>query len=220
MLTADRGLLCWLRQALINQVFRVVALQAFETVDAAVAIIDDRCLPAGALPPALARARRTPTLVLLPCQDASRVATLLECGADDAMCAPFLAEELCARTRALLRRADPRRTALPSGKAWYDRALREVRTVEGSRGRLTASESILLESLLEARGDVVTRETLLARMKTEPLRVESNVVERHVATLRAKLGDSHRHPCVIETVCGRGYRLRSGQRPPFDAALA
>jgi two-component system OmpR family response regulator len=151
-----------------------------------------------------------PVLVLVPGRDRRRVATVLRAGADDAMCRPFLADELSARVVSLARRSA--RRPLGARGLSYDRVRRELLHADGSSRRLTPSESVILETLLDAAGRTVSRETLLRRMTQRPLDVKSNVVDRHIATLRTKLGDPHRAASCIATVSGSGYRL-AGSEP-------
>lgn len=155
-------------------------------------------------PEARRRLDGVPVIAVLRRDDPARAVALLESGVDDVVRDPFDAAEVRARAQSLVRRS--RRAATPSTHV-YDRLRREVRRADGTRRRLTASESIVLESLLDAGGDVVHRESLLARLVDQPLQVESNVVERHVATLRAKLGDDRRSQRFIATVPRRGYRF-------------
>jgi DNA-binding response OmpR family regulator len=160
----------------------------------------------GARPDAPLNPDGVPVIVVIRRDDPARAVTLLESGVDDVVRDPFDEAEVRARAESLLRRS--RRAATPRRSTQlYDPLRREVRRADGTRRRLTASESIVLESLLDAGGDVVHRESLLARLVDQPLRVESNIVERHVATLRAKLGDDRRSQRLIATVPRHGYRF-------------
>jgi two-component system phosphate regulon response regulator PhoB len=71
--------------------------------------------------------------------------------------------------------------------------------------RLTPLEFRLLEVLLERSGDSLSRGQLLERVWHTDGEIETRTVDMHVARLRSKLGDARD---MIETVHGRGYRLR------------
>src|SRR5207244_10253333 len=89
---------------------------------------------------------------------------------------------------------------------------------------LTALEQSLLYLLAANAGRVVTREEILGALWGADYVVESNVVDRQVRNLRARLQDDWRRPRFIATVPGRGYRFvataggiaESGRRPPTE----
>jgi DNA-binding response OmpR family regulator len=83
------------------------------------------------------------------------------------------------------------------------RALLEGREVE-----LTTREFALLLHLAHRADRVVTRGELLTQVWSIQFDPESNVVEVHISRLRDKLGS---HAWMIETVRGRGYRLRTAR---------
>jgi DNA-binding response OmpR family regulator len=128
----------------------------------------------------------------------------LDSGADDYLVKPFEVEELMARVHALLRRAvgHPR---LTFGGLEIDRDLRQAR-LEGRVIELTAREFSLLLHLAHHCDQVVTRTELLTQVWSTQFDPESNVVEVHVSRLRDKLGEN---AWMIDTVRGRGYRLRT-----------
>jgi DNA-binding response OmpR family regulator len=68
---------------------------------------------------------------------------------------------------------------------------------------LSARESSLLAAFARHAGEVLSREELLRQVWELDFDPGSNVVEVYVSALRRKLG-----PQVVETVRGRGYRLR------------
>ena len=78
--------------------------------------------------------------------------------------------------------------------------------LDGKPLELTAREFGLLLHLAHRAGRVVTRSELLSQVWSIKFDPESNVVEVHVSRLREKLG---RWSWMIETVRGRGYRLRT-----------
>jgi DNA-binding response OmpR family regulator len=131
----------------------------------------------------------------------------LKAGADDYLVKPFEVDELVARVNALVRRAQGQHQ-LDLGPLHIDRTRRLV-LVAGREVELTARELSLLLNLALRCGQIVTRGDLLSQVWSVHFDPESNVIEAHMSRLRDKLGD---HQWMIETVRGRGYRLRT-QRP-------
>jgi two-component system response regulator MprA len=144
----------------------------------------------------------TAAILMLTARDAvvDRV-TGLEAGADDYMVKPFAVEELVARIRALLRRAQPSGDLLTYGDLTLDlHARAAVRA--GTPLDLTAREIDLLELPMRSPRQVISRETAIAEIWDDT--VIANVVDQHIANLRRKLGD----PPLIQTVRGIGFTLR------------
>jgi len=72
---------------------------------------------------------------------------------------------------------------------------------------LTSLEQSLLYLLAANAGRVVTREQILDTLWGVDYVAESNVVDRQIRNLRARLQDDWRQPRFIATVPGRGYRF-------------
>jgi two-component system OmpR family response regulator len=131
----------------------------------------------------------------------------LDGGADDYMTKPFELEELTARLRALVRR-DPieRPTLLEVGGLRLDpasrRAWRDDREIE-----LADKPFALLETFMRQPGATLSRFTLLESAWDHSYENRSNVVDQHVRALRERI-DRPFGVRSIETVRGRGYRLR------------
>jgi transcriptional regulator len=78
---------------------------------------------------------------------------------------------------------------------------------------LTRTEWRLLTALMSRRGDVISKDDLAAQAWGEGCRGRVAEVEMYVSRLRRKLGDPPRHPRIIVTVRGRGYRCTAERGP-------
>ena len=72
---------------------------------------------------------------------------------------------------------------------------------------LSGIEQSLLYLLASRAGQVVTREEILDTIWGTDFVAESNVVDRHIRSLRVKLQNGYQHPRFIATVPGKGYRF-------------
>jgi len=156
---------------------------------------------------ALREAGNSTPILMLTARDAvaDRVSGL-RTGADDYLTKPFAFDELLARVRALLRRS---RVAQPTVLRVADLAL-DPATRRVTRGdvaiTLTPKEYAILEVLMRAAGEVVTRTRLAERVWDEAAEVLDNLVDAHVSHLRKKIDRRTSLP-LIHTVRGIGYVL-------------
>jgi two-component system response regulator MprA len=131
----------------------------------------------------------------------------LDMGADDYMVKPFNLDELLARIRALLRRAQPSR---PQVLRFADLIL-DTGTRQASRGErvisLTAKEYELLELFMRHPRQVLTRDMIFDRVWGYDFGGESNIIEVYIRYLRQKLELSG-EVRLLHTVRGMGYVLR------------
>ena len=105
--------------------------------------------------------------------------------------------------------ARDRRPIIPDHSARRDRVdilNREVRAGT-SVVHLSGIEQSLLYLLASRSGRIVTREEILDTIWGTDFIVESNIVDRHIRSLRVKLQNNYRHPRFIETIRNRGYRF-------------
>ena len=152
------------------------------------------------------RDRAVPVLMLTARDSETDLLVGLGVGADDYMMKPFSMQELVARLRALLRRAErgdgERDLPIRLGDLEVDAAAREARR-DGRPIALTPLEFDLLRHLARRPGVVFGREQLLREVWGYSDGAGERTVDSHVRGLRRKLGGD-----LIRTVRGSGYALR------------
>jgi two-component system alkaline phosphatase synthesis response regulator PhoP len=152
------------------------------------------------------RTRGLPVIMLTARGEEKDRVVGLEVGADDYVVKPFSPKELVARVRALKRRLERREDegeTLHLGDVEVDTARHTVRA-GGRSVHLTAKEFALLVALVEARGRVLSRQSLLERVWGYSYAEGTRTVDVHVRRLREKLpGLADR----LITVKSLGYRM-------------
>ncbi len=138
----------------------------------------------------------------------------LEYGADDYISKPFGIRELMARIKAVLRRYEATAdlggsndTVISVGDLSINVECHEVKLGEHSI-ELTLKEFELLRYLVENRGHVFTRDQLLNSVWGIDYAGETRTVDVHIRHLRQKLSDGDREEQYIETIRGKGYKVK------------
>ncbi len=131
-----------------------------------------------------------------------------ESGADDYVVKPFFARELAARVLAVERRRNlTEDTTLRIGPLEIDLNAREV-TADGQPIDLTTKEFALLAFLAARPGHTFSRDELLrAVWQSSPDWQQIATVTEHMRRLRSKIESDPRHPTMLKTVRGVGYRI-------------
>ena len=149
--------------------------------------------------------RLTPVLILTARGQWEERVDGIEAGADDYVVKPFHVQEIVARLRALVRRAN----GLASSRIAFGKYLLDLRTMEvtadGMPMDLTPQEFKLVSYLVHRRGQVVSQLEITEHIYNQDYERDSNAVEVLVARVRKRLGVD-----VIKTRRGFGYALGDG----------
>ncbi len=158
------------------------------------------------------REQSTVPIIVLTALDAeSDKVAALDLGADDSLTKPFGVEELLARVRAVLRRAQWEAVPPASGiKQYGDLEIdlsRHIVRQSGAEVRLTPTEFSLLEQLVTNAGKVLTHRMLLQRVWGPEYGGESEYLRVYINRLRQKLEPNPAKPQLLVTEPGVGYRF-------------
>ncbi len=150
-----------------------------------------------------------PIIIVTARGDTHDVVAGLEAGADDYVTKPFVAKELAARMRALLRRVRSP-DATPANYSFGDLELLPEEGVVRKAGEdvhLTRTEFRLLCELGANAGKVLSREQLLERVWGYDYFGDGRLVDVHIRRLRTKVEDDPANPRHVITVRGLGYKI-------------
>ncbi|MEW1860291.1 response regulator [Streptomyces sp. NBC_00669] len=157
---------------------------------------------------------RVPIIVLSARHASKEKVQALDAGADDYVTKPFGMDELLARLRAAVRRAEPGTGAGADDQAvvvtdafTVDLAAKKVHGSGGADVRLTPTEWHLLEVLVRNPGRLVTQTQLLQEVWGPSYRSETNYLRVYLAQLRRKLEPDPARPRHLITEPGMGYRF-------------
>jgi two-component system, OmpR family, response regulator len=139
----------------------------------------------------------------------------LELGADDYIVKPFQLREVLARVRAVLRRYEAGEPSGPSagdkherykfGDLVLDLTSRELCSTSGQRHNLTTAELNLLALFLRCPHRVLSRDSIMDRLKGHDWSPLDRSIDALVGRLRKKVEIDGGEPCLIKTVRGVGY---------------
>jgi two-component system, OmpR family, KDP operon response regulator KdpE len=153
-----------------------------------------------------------PVLVITARDDEAEIVRALDAGADDYVVKPFGSDQIEARIRAVLRRAEAgvvkAREPLEVGGLWLDAGAHEA-TLNGVALDLSRREFDLLHYLTLHAGQVVTRRDLLTHVWRMPYGGADRTVDVHLSWLRRKMGETAQRPRYLHTVRGVGIKLRN-----------
>jgi DNA-binding response OmpR family regulator len=156
---------------------------------------------------------QVPIIIVTAQTDSHDVVAGLEAGADDYVTKPFVAKELMARIRTLLRRATPTpiedSTALVCGPIVLHPDTAEVLRA-GVPIPVSRIEFYVLVELISAKGRVLSRDYLLRQVWGYGNAGDGRVVDNLVYRLRSKIETDPANPQLLTTVRGFGYRMTAG----------
>ena len=160
-----------------------------------------------------------PVIVLSVVGDEAEKVAALDAGADDYVTKPISVEELLARLRAALRRADaPAEPVVEVGDLRIDLGEEGRRLGRQRAGQLTPHEFGLLRVLARNPGKLLTHEMLLREVWGRGYGDESHYLHVYVSQLRRKLEADPARPRYILTEPGAGYRLAQLRASPAKPA--
>ncbi len=161
------------------------------------------------------RGSAIPIIILTAKSEEDDIVKGLESGADDYITKPFSPKVLVARVKAHLRRKEglekiqgPKKSKiiLPMGLV-LDLDLHQV-TINGAKIEFTISEYNILKFLAMHPERVFSRQQIIDEIRGSGYEVTARAVDVQIHGLRKKLGKAG---CLIETVRGVGYRLKTGE---------
>ena len=152
------------------------------------------------------RVSSAPIVFLSSASDNMNILMALNAGADDFIAKPFDLNVLMAKVQALLRRAYDfaGQSRLYSHGDLLVNAADGSATLNGQKVELSRNENRILTVLLENKGKIVSRDTLMARLWETDDYVDANTLSVNVARLRKRLADVGAGD-LIKTRKGMGY---------------
>lgn len=187
------------------------ALHLFRTSQPEIVVLDIGLpdLDGLAVLAAIRRQSTVPVIMLSARADSADKVDALDAGADDYVTKPFGMDELLARLRAAIRRADTAPDAGPvvvTASFTVDLAAKKV-IRDGEVVHLTPTEWGMLDMLVRHRGRLVTQAELLREVWGPAYSTESNYLRVYLAQLRRKLEPEPGKPRHLITDQRMGYRF-------------
>jgi two-component system KDP operon response regulator KdpE len=154
--------------------------------------------------------KRLPSVIVISARGEEKdKVRALDMGADDYLAKPFGADELLARIRVVMRRAQPApgpSRIVRAGGVTIDLAGQSVMR-DGLEVKLSPTEYGLLSALAQHAGQVIDHRTLLRTVWGPTYGDERNYLRTFIQRLRSKLETDPKNPTLIITVGARGYRF-------------
>lgn len=158
--------------------------------------------------------RNLPIIVLSAKSEDSDKILGLSMGADDYVTKPFNPMELVARVRSQMRRYktlggeenESKRSVIRTGRLSYDPDTRTLR-VDGDPVRLTATETKIVDLLMQNLGRVFPAEEIYRRVWHEESYGVENTVMVHIRRIREKIEINPKEPEYLKVVWGLGYKI-------------
>ena len=135
----------------------------------------------------------------------------LKVGGDDYLPKPFNLEELLLRVQSLLKRTDRKSAGLSGDYEFGDCAVNfssfEIRDVKGSRHALSQREIKLLRLLIDRKGEVVSRETILSTVWGYNVFPSTRTIDNYILAFRKYFEKDPKNPKHFLSIRSVGYRF-------------
>jgi len=151
-----------------------------------------------------------PVIVLSARQAEPTKVEALDAGADDYITKPFGFDELLARVRAALRRADAHDdppAIVHTSEFTIDLAAKRATRTDGTDVHLTPTEWAIVETLVRHPGRLVTQRQVLQEVWGPQYESETTYLRVHLSAIRRKLERDSARPRYFITEAGMGYRF-------------
>ena len=158
------------------------------------------------------RAKSMVPIIIVTAQDDTHdLVAGLEAGADDFVTKPVITKALCARIRAVLRRAGYQELEAEEIRRFGDLEVRETEGVvlrHGEQVALTKTEFRLVCEFANHPNQVLSRDQLLDRVWGYEYLGDGRLVDAHIRRIRSKIEDDPDHPVRLLTIRGLGYKFQ------------
>lgn len=164
--------------------------------------------------------KKTPLIILTAKDNELDKVLALELGADDYITKPFSTRELEARIKAVIRRSESSNEALQASDTKQDDRLVTGSLVleerkhqilkDGQVLELTKTQFKILSYFMRNNGLIISREQLIQGLGMEELTGGTRSIDMHIGNIREKIELDPKHPELLKTVRGFGYRFESG----------